>query len=307
MRTRPGSAAPKKAAATPAVSTKKPKGPDQIVLKGTCNTFSSSSQLLNLAAALPLTRAPVYIEISNLIAPPEGAETQVAALDPEVFAAPIRRDILQLCLIHHLDGKRQGSANTKTRGEVRGSGRKIRPQKGTGRARLGDGQSPMLKGGGVAFGPKPRDFSTELPRKVRAMGMRVALSSRVREESLMVVDSFDWPGVKTKGFKIRFRELSWGRCLFVVGRGEETFKRIDRVSRVEDLHVIRVQDLDIHTLLRWPRLVLDVEAVEWLETKWHASAWSKARTTFQSAPPLLIGHHLPPPSQPASTSIVATL
>lgn len=249
----------------------------------------------------------MYIEISHLVPVPEGTETKVAELDPDVFAAPIRRDILHLCVIQHLDNQRQGSANTKTRGEVRGSGRKVRPQKGTGKARLGDGQSPMLIGGGVAFGPRPRDFSTKLPRKVRAMGMRVALSSRVKEHSLMVVDSFEWQGIKTKDFKLRMQELSWGRCLFVVGRGDETFKRITRVSKIENLHIIKVQDLDLHTVLRWPKLVLDVEALEWLEQKWQTAAWTKVQTTFRSAPVVLAGHSLPPPVQQTPWAAVASL
>ena len=97
--------------------------------------------------------------------PPEEAE--VAALDPSVFAHPIRRDILYLCVNYYRDALRQGTANTKTRAEVAGSGRKIRPQKGTGMARLGDGQSPMLRGGGVAFGPRPRDFGTDLNHAAR--------------------------------------------------------------------------------------------------------------------------------------------
>src|SRR5579863_1203709 len=109
-------------------------------------------------SASPL-RQPVYIPISSLLRKDATKSSdQVAELDPTVFAHTIRRDILHLCVVHHLDSLRQGSANTKTRGEVRGSGRKIRRQKGSGKARLGDGQSPMLRGGGVAFGPKPRDF-----------------------------------------------------------------------------------------------------------------------------------------------------
>ena len=115
-------------------------------------------------------------------APP--ASDKVVELDPTVFNHPIRRDIIHLCVVHYRDSLRQGSANTKTRSEVRGSGRKIRPQKGSGRARLGDGQSPMLRGGGIAFGPKPRDFSTKLPRKVIEMGMRVALSAKLKEQRL---------------------------------------------------------------------------------------------------------------------------
>ncbi|KAG6885589.1 hypothetical protein C0993_012591 [Termitomyces sp. T159_Od127] len=98
---------------------------------------------------------PVYLGLSQPLAGPTHAvDASVAALDPTVFNHPLRTDILHLCVVHHLDSLRQGSANTKTRGEVRGSGIKIRRQKGSGRARLGDAQSPMLIGGGVAFGPK---------------------------------------------------------------------------------------------------------------------------------------------------------
>ncbi|KZW01949.1 ribosomal protein L4 [Exidia glandulosa HHB12029] len=297
-------APPKKAAAA-----RRPKPPTTIApVKHTKNLTTRSKQPeRTVLKAVPLPRSSVYIEVSHLIPPPEGSETRVAVLDPDVFAAPIRRDILHRCVVHYLDGTRQGSAHTKTRAEVRGSGRKIRPQKGTGRARLGDGQSPMLKGGGVAFGPRPRDFSTKLPRKVRAFGMRIALSSRVREQSIIVVDSFDWPGVKTKEFRQRLEALSWGRCLFVVGRGEETFKRIKRVSKIDGILVIKVEDLDLHTILRWPRLVLDVEALEWLETKWHPSSWEKVQSVFQSEPVVVKGHNLPPPSFPSSIVATASL
>ena len=106
---------------------------------------------------------------------------------------------------------------------MRGSGRKIRPQKGTGHARLGDGQSPMLRGGGVAFGPKPRDFSTKLNRKVIQMGMRVALSARLKEQSLGVVESLEWPGFKTNEFAKRIGELGWEKTLFQ--RAEEAVRR----------------------------------------------------------------------------------
>ena len=200
-----------------------------------------------------------------------------------VFDEPARRDILHLCLMHYRDGLRQGSANTKTRGEVRGSGRKIRPQKGTGKARLGDGQSPMLIGGGRAFGPKPRDFATDLPRKVRAMGMRVALSARVREEALVVIPSFAWPGTKTKDFAHRLRELSWGKCLFVTGGGDEIVQTIERVAgNIEKVKIIKVEDLNIHDILRWDRLAIDIEAAEYLENKWHPTSWFN----IPAAPPI---------------------
>lgn len=210
---------------------------------------------------------PVYLELSSLIRPEENIDPsdELVELDPAVFNHPIRRDILHLCVVHHLDGQRQGSASTKTRGEVRGSGRKIRPQKGSGQARLGDGQNPMLRGGGVVFGPKPRDFGTKLNRKVIEMGMRVALSARVKEHSLGVVKSLGWPGFKTKDFERRIEELGWSRTLFVTG--QETIP--DGLKRaggnLTGVDMVTAERLDVYSALKWPRLVLDLQAIEWFE------------------------------------------
>ena len=191
----------------------------------------------------------------------------VVQLDPHVFSHPIRRDILHLCVVHHLDSLRQGSANTKTRSEVRGSGCKIRRQKGSGRARLGDAQSPMLRGGGVAFGPKPRDFSTKLPRKVIEMGMRVALSAKLREHNLGVVKSLNWPGVKTGPLVKRISELGWKKTLFVTGL-DEIPERLQRASsNIDKVQVVAAKDLLVYDAVKWPRVVMDLAAVEWLERK----------------------------------------
>ncbi|KAK7694746.1 hypothetical protein QCA50_001934 [Cerrena zonata] len=220
---------------------------------------------------------PVYLSMSRLIPPAENEvdlEDELVELDPFVFNHPVRRDILHLCVVHHLDGLRQGSANTKTRGEVRGSGAKIRPQKGTGRARLGDGQSPMLRGGGIAFGPKPRDFSTNLPRKVIQMGMRVALSSRVKEHSLGVVKSLEWSGHKTKDFASRLEELGWSRTLFVTGA--EVPKSLKRVTgNLQKIESKTAKDLTVYDAVKYSRLIMDLQAVEWFE---HALGRSTSST-----------------------------
>ncbi|KAH7132566.1 ribosomal protein L4 domain-containing protein [Dendryphion nanum] len=105
------------------------------------------------------------------------------------LALPIRHDILHRAVVFEGDNTRRGTASTKWRDEIRGSARKLRPQKGSGRARLGDRGSPMLNGGGVAFGPKPRDFSTELQRKVYDIAFRTALSYRYKSGQLLVVDN----------------------------------------------------------------------------------------------------------------------
>ncbi|KAI0778278.1 ribosomal protein L4 [Trametes elegans] len=190
---------------------------------------------------------------------------ELVELDPDVFSHPIRRDILHLCVVHYLDGQRQGSASTKTRGEVRGSGKKIRPQKGSGRARLGDAQSPMLRGGGVAFGPKPRDFATKLNRKVLQMGMRVALSAKVKEQSLGVVRSLEWPGHKTRELADRIEELGWAKTLFVTGHSQIPHGLERASSNLPVVDTVTAADLNVYHALKWPRLVLDLHAVEWFE------------------------------------------
>lgn len=195
----------------------------------------------------------------------EPASEKVVQLNPFVFSQPIRRDILHLCVVHHLDSLRQGTASTKTRGDVRGSGHKIRPQKGSGRARLGDGQSPMLRGGGVAFGPKPRDFSTKLPRKVLQLGMRVALSAKLKEQALGVVETLAWPRVKTKELAERLRELSWGQTLFVTGLDKVPEYLEKSSGNIPGVDTVTAEDLTVYDAVKWRRLILDVSAVEYFE------------------------------------------
>jgi large subunit ribosomal protein L4 len=223
----------------------------------------------------------LHIPLSSLIPRDQGAMRSwknVVALSPTIFSHPIRRDILHACVVHHLDGLRQGTASTKTRGEVAYSGRKVRPQKGSGKARLGDRGSPSIRGGGVAFGPKPRDFATSLPRKVREMGMRVALSSKVQSGSLRVVESLDWPGVKTNELFKRMRLLGWGKTLFVVGRAEVPMGLRRSSGNLQDVACTTAENLTVYDALKWKTIVLDVEAVDWFENK-------MGKSEKQDAPP----------------------
>ncbi|KAL0578733.1 54S ribosomal protein yml6, mitochondrial [Marasmius crinis-equi] len=211
---------------------------------------------------------PVYIALTpafNQRASDPNPQDSVVSLDPEVFDHPIRRDILHLVVTHYRDGLRQGSANTKTRGEVRGSGAKIRPQKGTGRARLGDGQSPMLRGGGVAFGPKPRDFSTKLPRKVIQMGMRVALSTKVREEKLGVMPRLDWPSGRTKYLSQKVAALGLKQTLFITGEEQVPTQLQRAIRNIPLVGLTKADQVNVYELLQWSRVVLDCKAVEYFE------------------------------------------
>ncbi|KAF9076219.1 ribosomal protein L4 domain-containing protein [Rhodocollybia butyracea] len=214
--------------------------------------------------ALPVSR-PVYVSLTTPLHSKEQAEDQLVALNPTVFHQPIRRDILHLCVIQYRDSLRQGSANTKTRGEVRGSGRKIRPQKGSGRARLGDAQSPMLRGGGVAFGPKPRDFSTKLPRKVIQMGMRVALSSKVQDSNLGVMETLDWPTGKTRELARKIEALKLKNTLFITGEDEAPIMLQRAMRNVPMVRLTTSKQVNIYDMLKWPRVMLDTKAVDFFE------------------------------------------
>lgn len=132
---------------------------------------------------------------------------------PLLLGVPLRKDILHRAVIYEGDRTRQGTASTKWRSEVHGSNRKIRPQKGSGRARLGDKKSPMLRGGGVAFGPKPRDFATDLPRQVYDAAWRGALSYRYRKGELVVVDSLGIPEEGMEPGKAQYWMHKWMETL----------------------------------------------------------------------------------------------
>ncbi|KAH7913012.1 ribosomal protein L4 domain-containing protein [Hygrophoropsis aurantiaca] len=232
---------------------------------------------------------PVYLTMSGLLLEKKKHVGQRAvALDPTIFGHPIRRDILHLCVVHYLDSLRQGTASTKTRGEVRGSNRKIRPQKGTGRARLGERQSPMLRGGGVAFGPKPRDFSTKLNRKVLQMGLRVALALKVKEQRLGVVDNLHWLDRKTASLNRRLKLLGWETgTLFVTG--EETVPANIKIAgnNLPGVDFRTIGELQVYDLVKWRRVVLDMAAVQSLE-RTLSKGWShEGNTVVNTSHPLV--------------------
>lgn len=184
---------------------------------------------------------------------------------------PLRKDILQRAIIFEADAARQGTASTKTRSEVHGSGRKIRPQKGGGRARLGDKKSPMLRGGGVAFGPKPRDFSTKLPRKIYDLAWRTALSYRYRRGELLIVQKFEDDMVT--GWKWMEKLMEWnhlgnadGRSVVITRRSPANLLNAlntgPKASGGEHGQVMADSEVDVKDLLSLGRLVIEKRALD---------------------------------------------
>lgn len=149
--------------------------------------------------------------------PASKKEKVYVPLSTHVFGTAPHQHAMHMAVVYYLDALRSGTASTKSRSEVRCSGKKLRPQKGTGHARLGDASSPMLRGGAVAHGPKPRDFKTELPRKVRELALRSALSARLREGMLHVVPSLAWypPPMSTNKLARLLSVKQWTDTLFL--------------------------------------------------------------------------------------------
>ncbi|KAG7099126.1 hypothetical protein E1B28_000999 [Marasmius oreades] len=231
-----------------------------------CLTTQSEATVSALPLAATVFSTPLYVALTpafNQKPSEPNPKENVVALDPEIFNHPIRRDILHLVVTHYRDSLRQGSANTKTRGEVRGSGAKIRPQKGSGKARLGDAQSPMLRGGGVAFGPKPRDFSTKLPRKVIQMGMRIALSAKVREQKFGVMTRLDWPNGRTKYLSQRLSGFQ--QTLFITGEDQVSTGIQRAIRNIPFVALTKADEVNVYELLQWSRIILDCKAVEFFE------------------------------------------
>ncbi|EPQ27405.1 uncharacterized protein PFL1_04943 [Pseudozyma flocculosa PF-1] len=153
------------------------------------STSSSAPDSASPSAADVASTSTVATPVPTRIRRPS---PRYVPLSSHVFDAPARRDVLHSAVVYYLDAQRSGTASTKTRSDVRGSKKKLRPQKGSGQARLGTMSNPILRGGAVAHGPRPRDHSTQLPRRVRELALRSALSARWREGNLIVVPSFDW-------------------------------------------------------------------------------------------------------------------
>src|SRR5207302_891431 len=162
------------------------------------------------------------VQVRNLA----GEAVGTIALDDRVFGIEPNRAVLHQAVVAHLANQRQGTADTKTRGEVAGGGRKPYRQKGTGRARQGSIRAPHYKGGGVVFGPHPRSYHQRLPRKMRRLALRSALSDKATSESVIVVDRLQVEDGRTKTLIGVLAALGVsGRALMVIPGHDETLRR----------------------------------------------------------------------------------
>jgi large subunit ribosomal protein L4 len=187
-------------------------------------------------------------------------------LADEVFGLEPRADILQRMVRYQLAKRRSGTAHVKDRSEVTATTAKLYRQKGTGRARHGSRKAPLFRGGGKAFGPKPRSYAIDLPKKVRTLALKHALSSKAKSDTLVVLESCEIKDAKTKELKSRFAKLGFGSVLIVDGTDvHEAFAKAAR--NLPHVDVLPVQGINVYDILRHEKLVLTKAAVEALEAR----------------------------------------
>jgi large subunit ribosomal protein L4 len=162
-----------------------------------------------------------------------------------------------------LSNRRSGTAAVKHRSDVRGSGKKLFRQKGTGRARRGDIKSPLLRGGGVVFGPDKRNYSYKVPKKVRKLALKMALSSKLRENELVVLDQFELDEIKTKIMVDVLKTLKLKSALIVTEKHNDHLELSAR--NVPEVKVIRSEGLNVYDILKYRMLVLLEPAVKNIE------------------------------------------
>jgi large subunit ribosomal protein L4 len=187
-------------------------------------------------------------------------------LDDDVFGLPIRRDILARVVNWQLAKRRAGTHKTKGISEIRGSTKKPYKQKGTGRARQGSLRSPQFRGGARIFGPVAGPHAFDLQKKVRRLGLKIALSAKQDEGKLVVIDTVHIDGPKTNALRARLAALGWDSVLIIDGSVvEENFARAARnLPRVD---VLPQQGANVYDILRRDTLVLTREAVRHLEAR----------------------------------------
>ena len=187
-------------------------------------------------------------------------------LNPAVFGQPLRRDVLHDVVRWQLAKRRQGTHQAKTRGEIKATTRKMYKQKGTGRARHGAATATQFRGGAKPFGPKPRDHAIGLPKKVRRLGLKIALSSKLADGKLVVLDQAILHEPKTKQLAERVRAFGWSSALLV--DGPEFDANLARAARnLVGVQLLPTIGANVYDILRRDVLVLTKAAVRQLEER----------------------------------------
>ncbi len=187
-------------------------------------------------------------------------------LDEAIFNVAVRPDILARTVNWQLAKRRAGTHKTKLRGEVARSGKKPFKQKGTGRARQGSTKGPHMRGGGIVFGPRPRDHATDLPKKVRRLALKCALSAKVAEGTLVVLDKAELTEPKTKVLAACIEKLGWQKALVIDGSEVET-NFAKAAKNLVGVNVLPSQGANVYDILRHRTLVVTCAGLDKLKER----------------------------------------
>ena len=200
------------------------------------------------------------IDVYNI----EGKVTESIDLKKEIFGITPNEAVVHSVMVNFLANQRQGTSNTKTRAEVRGGGRKPWRQKGTGRARQGSIRSPQWVKGGVALGPKPRDYSYRVNKKEKQLAIKSVLSSKLLDKNLVILDVISFKEIKTKNMvKVLDNLKIEEKVLVVLPEKDENVQKSAR--NIENVKTSLVNTINVYDLLKYTKLILTVDAVKKIE------------------------------------------
>ena len=193
----------------------------------------------------------------------EGKEVETMDLNDAIFGVEVNEHLVHMAVVQQLANNRQGTQKAKTRSEVRGGGRKPWRQKGTGHAIQGSTRSPQWTGGGVVFAPTPRDYSFKLNKKEKRAALKSALSSRVAENKLVVVDELKFDGIKTKEFAKVMSNLNVDKALVVINDNDENV--VMSARNIPTVKTASTSTINVYDILKYNTVVVTKDAVNTIQ------------------------------------------
>ena len=193
----------------------------------------------------------------------EGKEVETIDLNDAVFGVEVNEHLVHMAVVQQLANMRQGTQKAKTRSEVSGGGRKPWRQKGTGHARQGSTRSPQWTGGGVVFAPVPRDYSFKLNKKEKRAALKSALTSRVQENKLIVIDELKFGEIKTKNFKNVMDNLKLAKAYVVLNENDE--KVVKSAKNLPNVQTALINTINVYDVMKGGTVVLTKDAVKTIE------------------------------------------
>jgi len=199
------------------------------------------------------------VEVKNI----EGGKVSEVELPDSIFNVSVKKSVLHDVVRMQMAARRRGTAAVKHRSDIKGSGVKMFRQKGTGRARRGNIKSPLLKGGGVAFGPEPRSYAIKIPKKARRLALKMAISSKFQAETLVVLDRFALDRIKTKTVAQAIAALKLEKPLIVIDEKDTVLELSAR--NIPGVKVLRADGLNVYDILNHQHLVLLEPSIKLIE------------------------------------------